>query len=176
MVFATQNPIEQEGTYRLPEAQLDRFMFSIEVGYPSELEEVTIVERTTTGQSVTIEPVLDRESLIRLQDLVRRLPTSTDVHRYAVRLARATRPGESGSDLVNQMVSWGAGPRASQYLALGARVRAALRGHEVPSVEDVRAVAHGVLNHRIVLNFQAESAGLTSGSIVDAVLNEVDPS
>jgi MoxR-like ATPase len=176
MVFATQNPIEQEGTYRLPEAQLDRFMFSIEVGYPSELEEVTIVERTTTGQSVTIEPVLDRESLIRLQDLGRRLPTSTDVHRYAVRLARATRPGESGSDLVNQMVSWGAGPRASQYLALGARVRAALRGHEVPSVEDVRAVAHGVLNHRIVLNFQAESAGLTSGSIVDAVLNEVDPS
>jgi MoxR-like ATPase len=176
LVFATQNPIEQEGTYPLPEAQLDRFMFSIEVGYPSEVEEVTIVERTTTGQIVTVEPVLDQASLIRLQDLVRRLPTSTDVHRYAVRLARATRPGKLACELVNQMVSWGAGPRASQYLSLGARVRAALRGHEVPSVDDVRAVAHGVLNHRVVLNFQAESAGLTSNSIVDAVLNEVDPS
>jgi MoxR-like ATPase len=176
LVFATQNPIEQEGTYPLPEAQLDRFMFSIEVGYPSEVEEITIVERTTTGQTATVEPVLDQASLIRLQDLVRRLPTSTDVHRYAVRLARATRPGESSGELVNQMVSWGAGPRASQYLSLGARVRAALRGHEVPSVDDVRAVAHGVLNHRVVLNFQAESAGLTSTSIVDAVLNEVEPS
>jgi len=176
LVFATQNPIEQEGTYPLPEAQLDRFMFSIQVGYPTELEEVTIVERTTTGQVAPVEPVLDQATLIRLQDLVRRLPTSTDVHRYAVRLARATRPGESAGELVNQMVSWGAGPRASQYLALGARVRAALRGHEVPSVDDVRAVAHGVLNHRVVLNFQAESAGLTSAAIVDAVLNEVDAS
>jgi len=173
MVFATQNPIEQEGTYPLPEAQLDRFMFSIEVGYPSEDEEVAIVDRTTTGSHAAIEPVLDRDTLIQLQGLVRRLPTSEDVHRYAVRLARATRPGESDVALVNQMVSWGAGPRASQYLAIGARVRAALHGHEVPSIDDVRAVAHGVLGHRVVRNFQAEAAGIDSRSIVSAVLEEV---
>jgi MoxR-like ATPase len=173
MVFATQNPIEQEGTYPLPEAQLDRFMFSISVGYPTEMEEVSIVERTTTGRSVEIEPVLDRDTLMQLQDLVRRLPTSGDVHRYAVRLARATRPGESPVDAVNGMVSWGAGPRASQFLALGARVRAALHGHEVPSIEDVRAVAHSVLDHRIVLSFKAEASGMTAADIVDAVLAEV---
>jgi len=173
MVFATQNPIEQEGTYPLPEAQLDRFMFSIDVGYPSEDEEVAIVDRTTTGSQAAVEPVIDKATLIQLQDLVRRLPTSQDVHRYAVRLARATRPGESTVDQVNQMVSWGAGPRASQYLAIGARVRAALHGHEVPSLDDVRAVAHGVLGHRVVRNFQAEAMGIDSHNIVDAVLDEV---
>jgi len=176
LVFATQNPIEQEGTYPLPEAQLDRFMFSIHVGYPSEAEEVEIVERTTTGDHPAVEPVIDKDTLLRLTDLVRRLPTSGDVHRYAVRLARATRPGESNVDVVNQLVSWGAGPRASQYLALGARVRAALYGHEVPSIEDVRAVAHSVLDHRVVLNFQAEAAGIDSASVVDSVLAEVSTS
>ncbi|MEC9389169.1 MAG: MoxR family ATPase [Myxococcota bacterium] len=173
MVFATQNPIEQEGTYPLPEAQLDRFMFSIDVGYPSEAEEVAIVERTTTGTAAAVEPVIDRGTLLQLQRLVRRLPTSTDVHRYAVALARATRPGQSPVAVVNEMVSWGAGPRASQFLALGARVRAALHGHEVPSVHDVDAVAHSVLNHRVVLSFKAEAAGLTASNIVDAVLAEV---
>ncbi|MEC8194612.1 MAG: MoxR family ATPase [Myxococcota bacterium] len=173
MVFATQNPIEQEGTYPLPEAQLDRFMFSIDVGYPSEAEEVAIVERTTTGTAAAVEPVIDRGTLLQLQRLVRRLPTSTDVHRYAVALARATRPGQSPVGVVNEMVSWGAGPRASQFLALGARVRAALHGHEVPSVHDVDAVAHSVLNHRVVLSFKAEAAGLTASNIVDAVLAEV---
>jgi MoxR-like ATPase len=176
LVFATQNPIEQEGTYPLPEAQLDRFMFSIQVDYPSEAEEVAIVERTTTGQQPSISPVLERETLLSLIDLVRRLPTSGDVHRYAVRLARATRPGQSSVDAVNQMVSWGAGPRASQYLALGAKVRAALHGHEVPSVDDVKAVAHAVLAHRVVLNFQAEAAGLNSTAVIDAVLSEVPTS
>ena len=176
LVFATQNPIEQEGTYPLPEAQLDRFMFSIQVDYPSEAEEVAIVERTTTGQQPTITPVLERETLLALIDLVRRLPTSGDVHRYAVRLARSTRPGQSSVDAVNQMVSWGAGPRASQYLALGAKVRAALHGHEVPSVDDVKAVAHAVLAHRVVLNFQAEAAGLNSTAVIDAVLAEVPTS
>ena len=176
LVFATQNPIEQEGTYPLPEAQLDRFMFSIQVDYPSEAEEVAIVERTTTGQQPAITPVLERETLLALIDLVRRLPTSGDVHRYAVRLARATRPGQSSVDAVNQMVSWGAGPRASQYLALGAKVRAALHGHEVPSVDDVKAVAHAVLAHRVVLNFQAEAAGLNSTAVIDAVLAEVPTS
>ena len=176
LVFATQNPIEQEGTYPLPEAQLDRFMFSIHVDYPTESEEVAIVERTTTGDPVSIQPVLDKATLVRLQQLVRRLPTSTDVHRFAVRLARATRPKESPVALVNEMVSWGAGPRASQFLALGARVRAALHGHEVPSAADVRAVAHSVLDHRVVVSFKAESAGLTSADIVDAVLAEVSES
>ena len=173
MVFATQNPIEQEGTYPLPEAHFDRFMFSIDVGYPSEAEEVAIVERTTTGTAAAVEPVIDRDTLLQLQRLVRRLPTSTDVHRYAVALARATRPGQSPVAVVNEMVSWGAGPRASQFLALGARVRAALHGHEVPSVHDVDAVAHSVLNHRVVLSFKAEAAGLTASNIVDAVLAEV---
>ncbi len=173
MVFATQNPIEQEGTYPLPEAQLDRFMFSIDVGYPSEAEEVAIVERTTTGVATSVEPVIGRDTLLQLQRLVRRLPTSTDVHRYAVALARATRPGQSPVAVVNEMVSWGAGPRASQFLALGARVRAALHGHEVPSMDDVKAVAHSVLNHRVVLSFKAEAAGLTASNIVDAVLAEV---
>ena len=176
MVFATQNPIEQEGTYPLPEAQLDRFMFSIQVGYPTEAEEVAIVERTTTGPPPTVEPVLDRETLLKLSELVRRLPTSQDVHQYAVSLARGTRPEVSTVASVADLVSWGAGPRASQCLALGARVRAALHGHEVPSVDDVRAVAHLVLDHRVVLNFQAEAAGVTAADVVDRVLAEVSPS
>ena len=176
MVFATQNPIEQEGTYPLPEAQLDRFMFSINVGYPSEAEEVAIVERTTMGAPAAVDPVLDRATLLELSALVRRLPTSRDVHQYAVRLARATRPEASTVSSVSEMVSWGAGPRASQCLALGARVRAALHGHEVPSIDDVRAVAHLVLDHRVVLNFQAEAAGVTAPDVVEHVLAEVSPS
>ena len=176
MVFATQNPIEQEGTYPLPEAQLDRFMFSINVGYPTEAEEVAIVERTTMGAPAAVDPVLDRATLLELSALVRRLPTSRDVHQYAVRLARATRPEASTVSSVSELVSWGAGPRASQCLALGARVRAALHGHEVPSIDDVRAVAHLVLDHRVVLNFQAEAAGVTAPDVVDRVLAEVSPS
>ncbi len=176
LVFATQNPIEQEGTYPLPEAQLDRFMFSIHVDYPSEEEEVAIVKRTSGGVQAPVKPVLSREKLAALVDLVRRLPTSGDVHRYAVRLARATRPGGSSVQMVNEMVSWGAGPRASQYLALGAKVRAALHGHEVPSIEDVRAVAHPVLDHRVVLNFAATASGASAAAVVDAVLAEVPTS
>ena len=176
MVFATQTPIEQEGTYPLPEAQLDRFMFSINVGYPTEAEEVAIVERTTMGTPAAVDPVLDRATLLELSALVRRLPTSRDVHQYAVRLARATRPEASTVSSVSELVSWGAGPRASQCLALGARVRAALHGHEVPSIDDVRAVAHLVLDHRVVLNFQAEAAGVTAPDVVDRVLAEVSPS
>jgi MoxR-like ATPase len=173
LVFATQNPIEQEGTYPLPEAQLDRFMFSIHVGYPSEDEEVEVVERTTTGQESPVLEVLGRDSLIELQDFVRRLPTSQDVHRYAVRLARATRPGPDAAEAVTKWVRWGAGPRASQYLSLGARVRAALHGHEVPDIADVRAVAPAVLGHRVVLNFQAEAEGVDSSDVVRSVLDEV---
>jgi MoxR-like ATPase len=173
MVFATQNPIEQEGTYPLPEAQLDRFMFSIHVGYPSEEEEVEVVERTTSGVPAPVPQVLDRAALLEFQRFVRRLPTSKAVHRYAVRLARATRGGADTPSAVQRWVRWGAGPRASQYLAIGARVRAALLGHEVPDLADVRAVAPAVLGHRLVLNFQAEAEGVSTSDVVQAVLDEV---
>jgi MoxR-like ATPase len=174
LVFATQNPIEQEGTYPLPEAELDRFMFSVNVGYPSEDDEVQIVERTTSGEQVAVEPVLDRDLLIELQGLVRRLPTSQDVNRYAVRLARASRPTPGGSEFVRRWVQWGAGPRASQYLSLGARVRAALHGNEVPSLEDVRAVAPAVLGHRVLVNFQAEAERIDARAVVQHLLETVE--
>ncbi len=173
LVFATQNPIEQEGTYPLPEAQLDRFMFSIDVGYPSEAEEIAIVERTTGEEGPPPEPVMDRALLLALQGLVRRLPTNDDVTRYAVRLARATRPGPDAPELVRKYVTWGAGPRASQYLALGARVRAALRGHETPHQDDVRAVARAVLQHRVLVNFAAEAEGIDAATVVGRLLDQV---
>ena len=174
LVFATQNPIEQEGTYPLPEAELDRFMFSVNVGYPSEDEEVQIVERTTSGEQAPIEPVLDRDLLLELQALVRRLPTSQDVNRYAVRLARASRPAAGASEFVRRWVQWGAGPRASQYLSLGARVRAALHGNEVPSLDDVRAVAPAVLGHRVLVNFQAEAERIDARAVVQHLLETVE--
>ena len=174
LVFATQNPIEQEGTYPLPEAELDRFMFSVNVGYPSEDDEVQIVERTTAGEQPPVEPVLDRDLLIELQGLVRRLPTSQDVNRYAVRLARASRPSPGASDFVRRWVQWGAGPRASQYLSLGARVRAALHGNEVPSLDDVRAVAPAVLGHRVLVNFQAEAERIDARAVVQHLLETVE--
>jgi MoxR-like ATPase len=172
-VFATQNPIEQEGTYPLPEAQLDRFMLSIHVGYPQEEEEVEIVRRTTRGALPQVEEVVTRETLLSLQDLVRRLPSSETVDRYAVRLARATRPGPEALDAVQQWVQWGAGPRASQHLALGARVWAALRGNEVPHIEDVRAIAPAVLGHRVLLNFEADAQGVGVEQVVEAVLESL---
>ena len=173
LVFATQNPIEQEGTYPLPEAQLDRFMFSIEVGYPSETDEVEIVERFTGDEGPAPEPVLSREELLALQGLVRRLPANDDVTRYAVRLARATRPGPDAPEVVRRYVQWGAGPRASLFLALGARVHAALRGHETPHQDDVRAVAGAVLRHRVLPNFSAEAEGLTANDLVNRIVEGV---
>ena len=167
MVFATQNPIEQEGTYPLPEAQLDRFMFSIEVGYPSEAEEVEIVERTTVDAAGEVSPVLDGASLLALQGMVRRaIHPSPDLVKAAVRLVRATRPGPDAPDVVNRFLRWGAGPRASQYLILGAKARAALNGREVPDFDDLRVVAPLVLSHRVVANFQAEAEGRSSADIV----------
>ena len=171
LCFATQNPIEQEGTYPLPEAQQDRFMFSIPVGYPSIEEEEEIVRRTTVGEQPTVEPVLEAQELTAFQDLLRRLPANPDVVRYAVRLAAATRPG-SGLD-ATRWIRWGAGPRASQFLAIGARTWAAMAGNEVPTEDDVRAVAEAVLSHRVVLNFEAEAAGMTASRIVRQVIEEV---
>jgi MoxR-like ATPase len=159
-VLATQNPIEQEGTYPLPEAQLDRFMFELRIGYPSREEEERIVTATTGEERAPVAPVLGGERLLELQRLVRRLPAPPSVVQYAVSLARATRPEEGDATAeVRRFVSYGAGPRASQYLVLGAKARAAMDGRSVPDLDDVRSVALAVLRHRVVLNFQAEAEG-----------------
>ena len=162
-VLATQNPIEQEGTYPLPEAQLDRFMFELRVGYPTAEEEERVVSTTTSDDEAVVKPVLSAEQLIALQHLVRRLPAPPTVVRYAVRLARSTRPDSpEATPEVKKYVSWGAGPRASQYLVLGAKARAAMDGRAVPDLDDVRSVALVVLRHRVVLNFQGEAEGVTA--------------
>ncbi|HEX8698392.1 MAG TPA: MoxR family ATPase [Myxococcaceae bacterium] len=174
LVFATQNPIEQEGTYPLPEAQLDRFMFLVDVGYPSAEEEVQIVKSTTGGAQPKLEKILSPERIIALQDLVRRVPVPDHVVRYAVDLVRNTRPKEPGvPDFVSKNVSWGAGPRASQYLVLAAKARAILDGRFVAAVEDVRALARPVLRHRVLPNFTAESEGITSVKLVDQLVASV---
>jgi MoxR-like ATPase len=166
-VLATQNPIEQEGTYPLPEAQLDRFMMQLIVDYPSRAEEERIVNATTGDLEVDIKPMLSAVQLLELQHLVRRLPAPPTVVSYAVRLARSTRPGaEEATPLVKKYVSWGAGPRASQYLILGAKARAAMDGRAVPDLEDVNAMAVPVLSHRVVMNFQAEAEGMSPERLV----------
>lgn len=174
LVFATQNPIEQEGTYPLPEAQLDRFMFLIDVGYPSEAEEVEIVRSTTAGNLAELKPVLQRDEVLAYQDLVRRVPVPDHVVRYAVKLARATRPDESAPSMTREHLSWGAGPRASQYLIIGAKARAALSGRMAASIEDVRDIAIPVLGHRVVVNFAASSSGIRANDVVQRLLDEVD--
>jgi MoxR-like ATPase len=171
-VLATQNPIEQEGTYPLPEAQLDRFMLELPIYYPSKEEEEEVAMRTTGGESTAIRPVVDAAELIELQQLVRRVPAPPSLISYAVRLARATRPGEEAASVTSRYVSWGAGPRASQYLVLGAKARAASRGEALPSYEDVRAVAPAVLAHRVVLNFEAEADGRRSRDVISELLEE----
>ncbi len=172
-VLATQNPIEQEGTYPLPEAQLDRFMFELRVGYPSRAEEEAIVEQTTGADKVTMEPVLDAATLVNLQSLVRRIPVSEGLIRSAVTLARMTRPKESDApSFVRDYVDWGAGPRASQYLVLGAKARAAIDGRPMADLEDVKHVAPAVLRHRLVTNFAAEADGRTSEDVVEELLGE----
>ncbi len=174
-VLATQNPIEQEGTYPLPEAQLDRFMFNIYVNYPSDQEENTIVKTTTSTYSQELSPVMKAEEIIGLQSLVRRVPVSDHVIGYAVRLARKTRPVEDEvPDFIKSWVSWGAGPRASQYMILGAKTRAVLGGRYSPSCQDIRAVAKPVLRHRIVTSFTAEADGVNTDQIVDRLLEAVE--
>ncbi len=165
-VLATQNPIELEGTYPLPEAQLDRFMFNVQVDYPSQSEEEQIVASTTSSYVPNLEKVLDARAILELQALVRRVPVTEHVVRYAVRLARATRGGEGAPEFVKQWVSWGAGPRASQFLVLGAKTRAVLHGRFAPGIEDVRAVALSVLRHRVVTNFTAEAEGIKPDRII----------
>jgi MoxR-like ATPase len=167
-VLATQNPIEQEGTYPLPEAQLDRFMFELRVTYPTKAEEEQIVTSTTGDTEGAVKPVLGGEELLALQRLVRRLPAPPSLVSYAVKLARSTRPDDPDATAkVKKYVSWGAGPRASQYLVLGAKARAAMDGRAMPDLDDVRSVAPAVLRHRLVVNFQAEADGVPIESLIE---------
>ena len=176
LVFATQNPIEQEGTYPLPEAQLDRFMFYVDVDYPTAEEEARIVRATTSSSRPELRRVLSPARIRQLQELVLRVPAADHVIRYAVELVRSTRPQEPGApDFVRDYVAWGAGPRASQYLVLGAKSRAVLDGRMAASEEDVRALARPVLAHRVIANFRAESDGVTSRTLVDRLLERVRP-
>ncbi|MCK4548567.1 MAG: MoxR family ATPase [Candidatus Krumholzibacteria bacterium] len=172
-VLATQNPIELEGTYPLPEAQLDRFMFNILVDYPDESEELKIVDTTTSVESPSVEKVLSGEEIVEIQGLVRKVPVSENVLAYAVRLARASRDREFEG--VGEYLSWGAGPRAGQYLVLGAKARAVMHGRTTPDIEDVRAVAYPVLRHRLVTNFHAEADGVTTDELVRRLLDTVAP-
>jgi len=172
-VLATQNPIEQEGTYPLPEAQLDRFMFNIKVGYPSLAEELEIVETTTRVLAANPQQVLSGAEILRFQELVRRVPVASHVIAYAVRLARATRPGADDGRGIHEFVGWGAGPRAGQHLTLGAKARCVLYGRPTPGLEDVRAVAHAVLRHRVLTNFNAEAEGVSADQLIDRLLEEI---
>lgn len=172
-VLATQNPIEQEGTYPLPEAQLDRFMFNLWLDYPNFDEEVEIVQSTTSLLIQKVEKVLDADEIIGLQDLVRRIPVAENVVNYAVRLVRATRPNGESPKYIKDYISYGAGPRASQYLILGAKSRAAMQGRYTPEIDDVRAVALPVLRHRLVTNFNAEAENVSTAEIVERLLAEV---
>ncbi|HRN32696.1 MAG TPA: AAA family ATPase [Saprospiraceae bacterium] len=170
-VLATQNPIEQEGTYPLPEAQLDRFMFNIPLDYPEYRDEIEVVRSTTSDKVANLRHILNAEQIIYFQQLVRKVPISDNVLEYAVNLAVKTRPGtERATDEVNKYISWGAGPRASQYLVLGAKCHAAIRGKYSPDIEDVRAIAEYVLRHRIVRNYKAEAEGINESAIIRGLL------
>jgi MoxR-like ATPase len=167
LVFATQNPIEQEGTYPLPEAQLDRFMFNLLVDYPSEADEILIAQHTITTKEEPLEAVLSAQEIMALQKIVLRVPIEDEVVRYAVRLVRATRPDSTDApDFVKQYLSWGAGPRASQYLIIAAKARALLRGNLTVAQEDIRALAHPILRHRIITNFQADAQRITRDDVI----------
>ncbi len=175
-VLATQNPIEQEGTYPLPEAQLDRFMFQVNIDYPPESEEITIVENTTSAYFQELQTVMNGDEVLRVQELIRRVPASKEVISHAVRLVAATRPNQEEHEKpksVSQYVSWGAGPRASQYLVLAGKVRAVMDGRSCVSREDIRATADPVLRHRIILNFRAEADQVDVHQIINDVLHEV---
>jgi len=173
LVFATQNPIEQEGTYPLPEAQLDRFMFHIDVDYPREDEEQEIVKTTTSAYQPQLTKILSPEKILALQDLVLRVPVSDYVVSYAIKLVRMSRPNDGNAPgFIKEWIAWGAGPRASQYLILGAKTRCILDGRYTPDIDDVRVVALPVLRHRIVTNFNAEADGVGTSEIIEKLLQE----
>lgn len=170
-VLATQNPIEQEGTYPLPEAQLDRFMFNVWLDYPTFQQELDVVKRTTSDATVQLRHVLSAEQIVAFQQLIRKVPVADNVYEYAVKLASGSRPGTPlASAKVNEYVNWGAGPRASQYLVIGAKCHAAIHGKFSPDIEDVRAVATPILRHRIVKNYKAEAEGVTVEDIIASLV------
>ncbi len=169
-VLATQNPIEQEGTYPLPEAQLDRFMFTIFLDYPTYQQEISIVKNTTADVTQQVSKTLNAEEITAFQHLVRRVPIADNVVEYAVKLVHSTRPGQNGSAIANDLLEWGAGPRASQFLVLGAKCNALINGKYSPDIEDVQAVAKPVLRHRLVRNFKAEAEGITVDGIIERLM------
>jgi MoxR-like ATPase len=170
-VLATQNPIEQEGTYPLPEAQLDRFMFNIPLGYPSKQEEIDVVKRTTSDEQVQLSTILSAEQIMEYQHTVRKIPVPDSVLEYAVHTVSQTRPNEeSAAEIVKEYINWGAGPRASQYLILGAKAHAAIQGKYSPDREDVQAIAPFVLRHRMVRNYKAEAEGVSMEAIIENIL------
>lgn len=170
-VLATQNPIEQEGTYPLPEAQLDRFMFSVWLDYPKFEDELTIVKNTTSTQKIELNSVISGKEICYFQNLIRKVPINDNVLKYAVELAAKTRPNtEKAADVANQFLKWGAGPRASQYLVLGAKAHAVLQGKYSPDIEDVKAIAPSILRHRIIKNYKAEAESISVENIIDKLL------
>jgi len=171
-VLATQNPIEQEGTYPLPEAQLDRFMFNILIDYPSRKDEISIVQTTTNVTDTSLNKVISREEILEYQGLVRRVPVAENVIEYAVDLVNATRPGENSKDFINEWIDWGAGPRASQYLILGAKAKAVLNSRPTAEIDDVKALALPVLRHRVLPNFNAEAEGMKVNDILKKLIEE----
>jgi MoxR-like ATPase len=173
-VLATQNPIEMEGTYPLPEAQLDRFMFNVVMDYLPEADEVAVVAQTTSRRPEPIQPLFHGEDVLRFHDVVRRVPIAEDVVRYAVRLAAASRPHQAGApDFVNNWVSWGAGTRAGQFLVLGAKARALLQGRSHATFDDIRTLAQPVLRHRILVNYRAEAEGVGVGKVIERLLEAI---
>jgi MoxR-like ATPase len=171
-VLATQNPIEQEGTYPLPEAQLDRFMFNLWLDYPSFHEEVKIVQTTTSGYTPNLSKVISAEEIIEFQDLVRKVPIADNVIEFAVKVASKTRPSNDGSNSVGQWISWGAGPRASQYMVLSAKTRAVINNRFTPNIDDIKASMIPVLRHRIITNFNAEAEGISSLDVIRNLMKE----
>ena len=176
LVLATQNPIEMEGTYPLPEAQLDRFMFNVLIDYLPEDDEVAVVQQTTSRRPEPIEPLFTGDDVRRFHEVVQRVPIAEDVVRYAVRLAAASRPGQTNSpDFVNEWVSWGAGTRAAQYVVLGAKARALLHGRSHASVDDIRALVAPTLRHRVLVGYRAEAEGISVDHVIGRLLETVEP-
>lgn len=172
-VLATQNPIEQEGTYPLPEAQLDRFMFNLNLDYPTFEQEIDILKNTTTSKTPQLNVILSIEDILTLQDIIKRIPVNDNIYNYAVSLTSKTRLNSKENTLANKYLSWGAGPRASQYLVIGAKCTAALKGKYSPDIEDINEVATAVLRHRIILNYTAQAEGLTADNIVNMIIDEI---
>ena len=173
-VLATQNPIEQEGTYPLPEAQLDRFMFNILIKYPTFLEENEIVKSNTTISNKEIKNILNKEDLINFQNLVMEIPVSDNLIEYSVKLTHMTRPSDSAPEITKKYIDWGAGPRASSFLVLGAKARAALRGAPTPTIDDVNAIANPVLRHRVIPNFNAEAEGINIDELIGQLIKDIN--